>query len=59
MYDLHGRTVIVTGSGGGIGRSIALRLAREGCNIGVLDISEVVAAGSQGFRLGAAAHELA
>jgi len=40
MYDMQGRTAIVTGSGGGIGRSIALRLAREGCHIGVFDIGE-------------------
>ena len=40
MYDMQGRTAIVTGSGGGIGRSIALRLAREGCHIGVFDIAD-------------------
>lgn len=37
MYALDGRGAIVTGGGGGIGRSIALRLAREGCDVGVLD----------------------
>ena len=36
-YGLDGRTALVTGAGGGIGRAIALRLAREGCPVGVLD----------------------
>lgn len=40
MYALKGRTAIVTGAGGGIGRSIALRLAREGCDIGIFDLNE-------------------
>lgn len=38
MYALDGRTAIVTGAGSGIGRGIALRLAQEGCDIGVIDI---------------------
>lgn len=37
MPDLEGRTAIVTGAGGGIGRAIALKLAESGCNIGLLD----------------------
>ncbi len=37
MYDLAGRIALVTGGGGGIGRAIALRLAREGCDVGVFD----------------------
>ncbi len=40
MYDMRDRVAIVTGSGGGIGRAIALRLASEGCDIGVFDIGE-------------------
>jgi 3-oxoacyl-[acyl-carrier protein] reductase len=31
--DLHKKTAIVTGSGRGIGRDIAVSLAREGCNV--------------------------
>ncbi len=38
MYALEGRTAVVTGAGSGIGRGIALRLAQEGCDIGVIDV---------------------
>jgi NAD(P)-dependent dehydrogenase (short-subunit alcohol dehydrogenase family) len=37
MYALNGRIGLVTGAGGGIGREIARRLAREGIAIAVLD----------------------
>jgi NAD(P)-dependent dehydrogenase (short-subunit alcohol dehydrogenase family) len=37
MYGLNGRVGIVTGAGGGIGREIARRLAREGMAVAVLD----------------------
>jgi NAD(P)-dependent dehydrogenase (short-subunit alcohol dehydrogenase family) len=40
MFKLEGRNAIVTGAGAGIGRAIALRLAQEGCKIGVFDIDE-------------------
>jgi NAD(P)-dependent dehydrogenase (short-subunit alcohol dehydrogenase family) len=44
MYALEGRTAIVTGSSGGIGRAIALRLARAGCDVGIFDRDEAGAA---------------
>jgi NAD(P)-dependent dehydrogenase (short-subunit alcohol dehydrogenase family) len=37
MYALNGRVGLVTGAGGGIGREIAHRLARDGMAIAVLD----------------------
>jgi len=37
MYALNGRVGLVTGGGGGIGRDIARRLAREGMAVAVLD----------------------
>jgi NAD(P)-dependent dehydrogenase (short-subunit alcohol dehydrogenase family) len=37
MYALNGRVGLVTGAGGGIGREIARRLAREGMAVAVLD----------------------
>lgn len=40
MRGLRGKIAIVTGGGSGIGRAISLRLAEEGCNVGVFDINE-------------------
>jgi NAD(P)-dependent dehydrogenase (short-subunit alcohol dehydrogenase family) len=40
MYGLQGRVVIITGAGGGIGRATALRMAEEGCSIGIFDKNE-------------------
>ena len=37
MYALNGRVGLVTGGGGGIGRAIARRLARDGMTVAVLD----------------------
>src|SRR5690242_14994160 len=40
MYNLEGRKVLLTGGATGIGRSIAARLAHEGCDIGLVDVNE-------------------
>lgn len=40
MQDIEGKTAVVTGAGGGIGRAIALSLAAEGANVVVCDIEE-------------------
>jgi 2-hydroxycyclohexanecarboxyl-CoA dehydrogenase len=44
MRGLNGRTALVTGGGSGIGRAIALRLAREGMPVALLDINAEAAA---------------
>lgn len=41
---LAGRKAVVTGAGLGIGRAIALRLAAEGCDVGIFDRSAADAA---------------
>ena len=50
----EGRTVIVTGAGGGLGRAYALALAREGANVLVNDI-RAEAAGAVAAEIGAQA----
>ncbi len=40
MDGLAGAAAIVTGGGGGIGRAIALRLAQDGCDLGIFDVNE-------------------
>src|ERR1700722_2190078 len=44
MSKLQGRTALVTGSGRGIGRAIALKLAVEGANLVINDLDEGPAA---------------
>ena len=44
MNQVHGKIAIVTGSGRGIGRQIALRLARDGADVVINDLDEEPAA---------------
>jgi NAD(P)-dependent dehydrogenase (short-subunit alcohol dehydrogenase family) len=37
---IHNRTAVITGAGSGIGRAIAQALARRGCHLALVDISE-------------------
>ena len=37
--ELNGRTALITGAGGGIGRAVAVSLARRGCNLALADIN--------------------
>jgi 3-oxoacyl-[acyl-carrier protein] reductase len=39
-FGIKGKTALITGSGRGIGRSIAINLAKEGCNIVAISRSE-------------------
>lgn len=43
---LAGRTAVVTGAAGGIGRAIAVSLARRGCHLALADIDEAGLAGT-------------
>ena len=49
MYDLKGKTAVVTGGASGIGRSICLRLAAEGADVAVFDINADSAAETAGL----------
>ena len=44
MERLDQKRVVITGAGSGIGRAVALRLAREGARVGVLDVRADAAA---------------
>ncbi|MDD5225134.1 MAG: SDR family NAD(P)-dependent oxidoreductase, partial [bacterium] len=41
MDNLNGKRVVITGAASGLGRALALVLARKGCKIGIADVNEV------------------
>jgi S-adenosylhomocysteine hydrolase len=50
VVRLEGKNAIVTGSGNGIGRAIALRFADEGANITVAEIGPIHQMGHRSSR---------
>ena len=46
LMRLAGRTAVITGAAGGIGRAIAVSLARRGCHLALADIDEIGMAGT-------------
>jgi short-subunit dehydrogenase len=53
---LEGRTAVVTGAGGGIGRAVAVSLARRRCNLALADINEAGMDGTAELARGYGVH---
>ena len=49
MQVLENRVVVITGAASGIGRAIALRLAKEKCVLALVDINKDTALGLSGL----------
>ena len=47
MMGIAGRVAIITGAGSGIGRATALRMAREGAKVSIIDIRGQVTAAAE------------
>jgi NAD(P)-dependent dehydrogenase (short-subunit alcohol dehydrogenase family) len=41
LYGLDGCRVLITGGATGIGRTIAVRMAKEGCRVGIIDVDDI------------------
>lgn len=59
---LEGRTAVITGAGGGIGRAIAVSLARRGCHLAMADVDETGMSGTadlvRDYRVRITSHRL-
>jgi NAD(P)-dependent dehydrogenase (short-subunit alcohol dehydrogenase family) len=40
MKNMHGKVAVVTGAGSGIGRALSAALAREGCDVALVDLHD-------------------
>ncbi|ELT93228.1 hypothetical protein CAPTEDRAFT_141944, partial [Capitella teleta] len=40
MNNFNNKVAVITGAGGGIGREMALQLAREGCHLALADVNQ-------------------
>jgi NAD(P)-dependent dehydrogenase (short-subunit alcohol dehydrogenase family) len=49
VEEFHGKTAVVTGAGSGIGRALALRFAREGMRVALVDIDDAALGESAGL----------
>lgn len=47
MDDFRGRLAVLSGAGSGMGRALAIQLAREGCHLGLCDIDADSLAGTE------------
>src|SRR5689334_6865444 len=59
MDNFRGRSAVITGAGGGMGRSIALTLAKEGVDVAIADIDEPAAQAVQAEALALGVRALA